>query len=280
MPERAIAPEIDSCSSFRICAMPGVLYPVRPDLVYESVFVVPPLPKKFDMSMTYYNYFNIYFDAQHPPGGRFNQFVPQLMLGAALANSSGPPDYEPSWLELETWHIGAQYFMEYNSSGADSGPWRAAAATGKLVPVSEGELVQTSFVLSDDRETWTLRMAVVGAGCERESVVVAARPFMGLLDTTHSWREYNLTSVGACWENYGMVDQDSFPSGWSHNVTISGNQEGLWWRPWLNLESNCSWAPRSDISNAVSFDAMTQEVDWDIRFLRGAAATSAEIISV
>ena len=28
-----------------------------------------------------------------------NQFVPQLMLGNSLTNSSGPPDYKPQWID-------------------------------------------------------------------------------------------------------------------------------------------------------------------------------------
>ena len=43
--------------------------------------------------------------------GRYNQFVPQLMLGSTLCNSSNAPDYDPIWCKLSTWHIGAQYFM-------------------------------------------------------------------------------------------------------------------------------------------------------------------------
>ena len=56
------------------------------------------------------DYFNIFW-RQQPPGGYYNQFVPQLMLGNVLANSTNFPDYEPQWLQLNQWHIGAQYFM-------------------------------------------------------------------------------------------------------------------------------------------------------------------------
>ena len=41
-------------------------------------------------------YFNIVFDSAEAQakGGHFNQFVPQLMLGGCLTNSTGPPDYQ------------------------------------------------------------------------------------------------------------------------------------------------------------------------------------------
>jgi len=232
--------------------------------------------------MTYYDYFNIFFDAQHPPGGRFNQFVPQLMLGDALANSSGPPDYTPQWLQLHSWHIGAQYFMEYNKNGSDAGPWSAAAATGELVPVSEGDEVKTTFSLSEDGETWTLRMEVLGGGPDKVSVVVADSPFMGLLNTTKSWKEFSATKVGSCWENYGMKDRSSFPPGWSHRVAISGTEPGLWWTPWLTREPTCPWAPRATVSSSVSFDGTTQSVDWEIFFpaRSGVAGAESDVVVV
>jgi hypothetical protein len=113
------------CKAGRICAGPGKVYPVgrRVGVRIEGKFVVPPLPKSFDkVETTYYDYLNIFWPHPNPPG-YFNQFVPQLMLGNVLANSSNSPYYEPQWLELDSWHIGSQYFM------ALCRPTRAAATT-------------------------------------------------------------------------------------------------------------------------------------------------------
>ena len=91
------APADDDCTFGGLCAGPaGGVYAVAPGIALEAVFTVPPLPAAFDLSMTYYDYFNIFFDrAYAPPGAKFNQFVPQLMLGAALCNSSNFPNYKP-----------------------------------------------------------------------------------------------------------------------------------------------------------------------------------------
>ena len=57
------------------------------------------------------------------------------MLGTALANSSGPPDYKPHWLPLESWHFGAQYFMGLDAAPADDpDAWTALAASSPAWP--------------------------------------------------------------------------------------------------------------------------------------------------
>jgi hypothetical protein len=105
-----------------LCAGAGVRYPTGPGIVFESVYNIPELPASFgpDTTLTDYlcvqssvlhldlacpelhglhvhSYFNIVFDSAEAQakGGHFNQFVPQLMLGGCLTNSSGPPDYHP-----------------------------------------------------------------------------------------------------------------------------------------------------------------------------------------
>ena len=78
--------------------------------------------------------------------GRFNQFVPQLMLGSALCNSSNAArdptsnkTYAPHWCKFDRWHIGAQYFFALypdpaNHSSASG--FDARAATGELIAVA------------------------------------------------------------------------------------------------------------------------------------------------
>merc|ERR1719215_1877451 len=100
--------------------------------------------------------------------------------------------------------------MEFNEKGHDSEPYRSAAVTGALISVEPGEQIMTTFALSEDRETWTLRMFVLGGGPDRESIVVATKPFMGLLNTTKSWRQYTEAIVGSCWENYKMLNRTTF----------------------------------------------------------------------
>mmetsp|Transcript_23585 Transcript_23585/g.55857 ORF Transcript_23585/g.55857 Transcript_23585/m.55857 type:complete len:464 (+) Transcript_23585:81-1472(+) len=175
----------DKCKAGRLCAGPGKVYPIghRVGVVVEGEFVVPPLPKSFDkVETTYYDYLNIFWPT-NPSIGHFNQFVPQLMLGNVLANSSNSPDYEPQWLQLDTWHIGSQYFMalcrsKFNNNNTtsinkmmadpsifssymsrtsirrrlrrgrnDCTDWIAKAATGKLIAVEPGEGVYTRFEL-------------------------------------------------------------------------------------------------------------------------------------
>jgi len=159
-----------SCDA-TFCVGPPTCYPTTPApngpaLVWEAEFDVPPLPATFDhTSMTDYIYFNIVFGYGQPHDnpeypscspfcagdghGRYNQFVPQLMLGATLCNSSNAPDYKPGWCQLSTWHIGAQYFMGLygckNQSDAASCGFTPKAATGELIAVQPGQKVYTRF---------------------------------------------------------------------------------------------------------------------------------------
>lgn len=240
--------------------------------MYESVFDVPPIPDAFDAeTMTYYDYFNIYWRA-NPDGGWMNQFVPQLMLGNALCNSSNAPDYHPHWAKLTGWAIGAQYFFGVCDEGSDGAynctaqSWTDKAATGALVPVEEGELIYTKFELSDEY-VWTLSMGVVGDETgARSSVVVVDRPFMGLVNTSTSWAEptYDEVYAGACWEDYNMAP-GSYPKFWHHNVTVVSNAPGDWWNAWqLDASPTCSWAPDQTIDDAVSDDNATQVAHWNI----------------
>ena len=65
-----------------------------------------------------------------------NQFVPQLMLGNPLCDSTGPPLYKPIWHEHTTWVIGSQYFFELFNHTANK--TEGHAATGELFDVKAG----------------------------------------------------------------------------------------------------------------------------------------------
>lgn len=255
------------CNFGRMCTSPERDYPVFGGSRFEAKFVVPPLPAIFDMSMTYYNYFNIYFDhANRPKGAKFNQFVPQLMLGTALANSSGPPDYTPQWLELKSWHFGSQYFMGITEDEANDDDFKAFAAVGELHPVEPGEYLRTSMILSNDALVWTLTMEVIGDR-KRKSSVTVKKPFMGLLNTTFSWAEYKATRAGSCWENYNMVNATSFPPYWHEVQTLSSPTSGDWWTKWeatTNSNNSCQLSSSVDVSSFVTDNGVTQRSMWNI----------------
>jgi hypothetical protein len=240
-----------SCEAGRLCAGPGIVYPIgrQVGVVIEGQSVVPPLPKSFDkVETTYYDYLNVFWRKNNLPG-YYNQFVPQLMLGNVLANSTNSPDYEPQWLELDSWHIGSQYFMalcrpanettttttvttEYNCTD-----WIPKAVTGELIAVEPGEGVYTKFELVKQQQStssllgdndgndfeWHLTMGVVGGDKSRVSSIVIKKPFMGMIEpNSHSWTEeiYNDIYVGSCLENYGMVQPENYPSFWRIDVDI------------------------------------------------------------
>ena len=107
----------DSNCHTTLCAGCG-FYPVRNDINYYAEFTVPPLPKNFSSEQTYYIYFNIFFNNAN--GGKFNQFVPQLMLGSALTNSTGYPNYNPVFTQLNKWYISSQYFFALIKNNSNS----------------------------------------------------------------------------------------------------------------------------------------------------------------
>lgn len=205
-------------------------YPVGHGIVYYSEMDVPGYPVKMD-GITYFIYFNIFFSGKGH--GRMNQFVPQLMLGNPLCNSTGPPDYKPKWEEHKTWVFGSQYFMEINNTKTNKTA-EGHAATGELFEAKVGEVLYTKFELSKNW-VWTLTMGVKG-DTTRISTVVADKPFMGLVpESTTSWseKEYQSCNVNSCWELYGVKDQDHFPSSGGYNdMRITTTTPGaIDWKP-------------------------------------------------
>ena len=145
-----------------------------------------------------------------------NQFVPQLMLGNPLCNSTGPPLYKPIWHKFDTWVFGAQYFFEIFNKTANK--TQAHAATGELFPTREGEVIYTSFDLDKSTWSWSLTMGVRG-DATRVSTLVVPAPFMGLIkEETSSWSEpvYAKAVSNACWELYGIASAE--------NVSVCASQ--------------------------------------------------------
>jgi hypothetical protein len=204
----------------------------------RSLMTVPKLPKQMD-AVTYYLWTDVFFgDAL---GGRMNQFVPQLLLGSVLDDSSGPPNFRPSWHVHQTWAFGAHYFFEIIANDTDNNnTMEAHAAYGELHPAWPGETLLTTFELVpagqqhhyDDDDTkrkntnsknpkWILTMSVVGDDT-RVSTLVVERPYMGMLETS-SWTEppFRNMCINACWELYGAKDPAHLPSGGAtYDLTI------------------------------------------------------------
>jgi len=238
-------------------------YPVGPGNRFYAEFDVPKLPEDVDTSLTFYIYFNIFFGDVKP--GKMNQFVPQLMLGEPLCDSSGPPLYKPIWHPHSTWVFGSQYFFEiFNDT---SNQTEGHAATGDLFNCTEGEVLWTEFTLSADWK-WTLNMGVLG-DTKRTSSVVAEKPYMGLLPAaTKSWKDdvFNKTFVGSCWELYGIKDGSTYPasgSNYTHIFSTENPGSIKWLTDWKEDEvPTCPGHPSSLITE--THDAGQEVVLWNI----------------
>ena len=211
--------------------------------------------------------------------GRFNQFVPQLMLGSALCNSSNAAidpgsnkSYAPYWCKFDSWHIGAQYFFALYpdpSNHSSASGFDSRAATGDLIAVDEGETVYTRFSRhgggrggSEGAVVWTLEMGVVGDRVPA-SVVEAPQPFMGLVPSAPSWGmpDYNVAYAGSCWELYGNTRPSDYPPYMHYRHTFTTPQPENFWHAWALDEgsavTNCS---TTDIGSNVSSGGTMQLV--------------------
>eukprot|EP00980_Cylindrotheca_fusiformis_P001009 scaffold276_cov132-Cylindrotheca_fusiformis.AAC.4 len=195
---------------------------------------VPGLPNSKKDQMTYYIWTDVFFgDASL---GRMNQFVPQLMYGNVLDESTGPPNYRPKFHNHnETWVFGAHYYFQTFDDVKNSS--QSHAAYGPLFPTWAGEILYTTFelvaptmrtasnaVLSPN---WILTMGVVGDE-SRISRLIVPQPYMGMGEQwdepTTNWLEasYQNMCINACWELYGATDESHLPSTGSHyDISIS-----------------------------------------------------------
>lgn len=241
--------------------------PSSPNVSYYAEFTVPPLPKNFSSQQTYFIYYNIIFksDSEYATN---NQFVPQLMLGRPLCDSTGPPYYNPIWKTLNKWHIGAQYFFFIKNESNPSGK-SGHAATGDLIDVYEGDIIYTSFSLSEDREVWTLKQGIKGND-SAVSTVIADKPFMGLDEHSTSWTEdlYNETRLGCCWELYGIHERENYPNNMDYQIiTKSNTNYSQYWSPWKMVEiPNCSYSPSYKLQSGINQDDTEELVLFDIYY--------------
>ena len=79
---------------------------------------------------------------------------------------------------------------------------------------------------------------------DRTSIVVADKPFMGLLNTTKSWTEYNKTRAGSCWEDYGLTERGDYPqSGWTQQISITSGSTYSDWAADDPGAQRCTYTP-------------------------------------
>ena len=244
-----------------LCSGPRNRYPANTNMNFYAEYTVPPLPAEHTAQQTYYIYYNIFFGDGY---GKFNQFVPQLMLGSALTNSTNAPNYKPIFTTLNSWYIGSQYFFALYNESASNG-WTGKAATGDLIDVYDGDIVYTSFKLNDDG-VWSLIMGIKGNDTAI-SIVNATEPYMGLLsNVTKSWNEdtYNKTTIGCCWELYSINNGKEYPPFMDYQIITTSQTNGSsFFSDWTMHESpNCSYSPDYSLDTGVNSPDDTQQITF------------------
>eukprot|EP01084_Bolivina_argentea_P210558 358344_1 len=106
-PDQNVDADSFSC---RLEGGPPGRYPVTS--TYYSEYNVPPLPSSIGNCYYIYVDYHMNIDSTYND----NQFVPQLMLGNVLCNSTNSGDYKPSWCKLTEWHIQSQYYFQTNNT--------------------------------------------------------------------------------------------------------------------------------------------------------------------
>ena len=231
---------------------------------YYSEFNVPPLPPSFDpRSMTYYIYVDMHMN---PDGqGEDNQFVPQLMLGNVLCNSTNTGNYKPSWCILDEWHIQAQYFFQTNNTKVGH------AVTGELIKVKVGDIIYLEFIYDEEQFIWIVNIGVKD-NQDLKSTIYATQPYMGLLSAnTTSWTEpaYKTAHIGAQWELYGMEEKQNYPLYMNYTVIVKSNDGPAdWWQTWqVNATSPCQYQPMMYQNSSLTQDNTEQIGHFDLYYI-------------
>ena len=121
----------------------------------------------------------------------YNQIVPQLVLGDALASNDA--NFTPGWRVFHSWAVQAQYYWSSctKTLGRRCAPGhaRSFAQCGAAVNVSAGDVIKTRIAYEPSDGSITASIGAVGA--ETSSKVRLTRPFPNenppLFDT---WREF------------------------------------------------------------------------------------------
>jgi hypothetical protein len=173
--------------------------PAAKDWTLRYRFVVPPLPTSptWDYQRgTVYQWGDVDFDAYGSNGAHklsnyvFNQIVPQLFLGSALDASDA--DYKPSWSQISTWRIEAQYYWRNGTTST------SYAQTGNVVKANPGNEITTTihFTVS----TGTIVASIVDnniAGPAGESSITIPRPFPNDPSLFESWTDFFTKAAAA-----------------------------------------------------------------------------------
>lgn len=169
------------------------------DWILRYQFTVPALLSSptWDYKVgTIYEWGDIDLDAYGSAGPftishyRFNQIVPQLVLGNVLDGSDAT--FKPSWSHLRTWHIQAQYYW-YDARASKS-----YAQTGVLVSVNPGDTITTSITY--DHRTGTIVVSISDdniTGSEGRSTITITRPFPNEPSLFTSWSDFLSKAAGA-----------------------------------------------------------------------------------
>jgi hypothetical protein len=107
----------------------------------------------------------------------YNQIVPQLVLGNALA--SNDKDYNPGWTVFRDWAVQAQYYWSSctlpKGRRCAPGHSQSFAQCGKAVNVSAGDTIQTS--IDYDPSSGAIAVSIGAKGAASKSTVLLPRPF-------------------------------------------------------------------------------------------------------
>lgn len=123
----------------------------------------------------------------------YNQIVPQLVLGNALATGGPSSNYKPGWIVFNDWAVQAQYYWS-SCSKADGrrcaeGHSTSFASCGPAVNVSAGDTIET--VISYEPSSGAITASIGAKGAPQQSVVHVPRPFPNESPPLwKSWREF------------------------------------------------------------------------------------------
>ena len=106
----------------------------------------------------------------------FNQITPQIFIGRVLSASNS--NYAPSWTELRSWAIQAQYFWQKGDT-----PY---AQTGNIVYVNPGEEITTAIGFDASSGKITASISAPGG----TSAIVIDRPFPNEPALFSNWSDF------------------------------------------------------------------------------------------
>ena len=150
-------------------------------------------------SSTYYIWGDVDFDSYGvAPRAAFpmskyiyNQIVPQLVLGNALASNDA--SYTPRWTVFHDWAVQAQYYWSSCSKALGRrcapGHSRSFALCGAAVNVTGGDTIETTITY--DPTDGSITAAIGAKGASTRSAVQLARPFPNEVPALWgSWRDF------------------------------------------------------------------------------------------